>query len=29
MDNLDKLANMFEEFLTLYKFVNKKINEIL
>lgn len=25
MDNLDKLANMFEEFLTLYKFVNKKI----
>ena len=24
MDNLDKVANMFEEFLTLYKFLNKK-----
>lgn len=24
MDNMDKLTNMFEEFLTLYKFVNKK-----
>lgn len=24
MDNIDKLISMFEEFLTLYKFVNKK-----
>ncbi len=24
MDNMEKLSNMFEEFLTLYKFVNKK-----
>ena len=25
MDNLDKLISMFEEFLTLYKFANKKV----
>lgn len=24
MDNIDKFTHMFEEFLTLYKFVNKK-----
>ena len=24
MDNMEKLTSMFEEFLTLYKFVNKK-----
>lgn len=24
MDNMEKLTDMFEEFLTLYKFVNKK-----
>lgn len=24
MDNMDKLTSMFEEFLTLYKFVNKR-----